>query len=42
LIEKRWYSSILDVRSFRGTDCDTDHCPVVAEAGEKLEISTKV
>jgi hypothetical protein len=25
LIERRWHLSILDLRPFRGTDCDTDH-----------------
>jgi hypothetical protein len=30
LIERRWHSSILDLRTFRGTDCDTDHYLVVA------------
>ena len=29
LIDKRWHSSILDVRSFRRSDCDTDHYLVV-------------
>jgi hypothetical protein len=25
LIDSGWHSSILDVRSFRAADCDTDH-----------------
>ena len=23
-VDRRWHSSVLDVRSFRGVDCDTD------------------
>jgi len=39
LIDGRWNSSILDVRSFRGADCDTDRCLVVAEVMEILAVS---
>ena len=41
LIERRWHSSILDVRSFRGADCDTDHYLVVSKVRERLAISKK-
>jgi len=33
LKDSKWHLSILDVQSFRGADCDSDHCRVV----EKLE-----
>ena len=39
LIDRRWHSSIVDVRSFRGTDCDTDHYLVVAKFRERLAVS---
>ena len=39
LIYRRWHLSKLDVRSFRGADCDIDHCLVVAEFRERLVIS---
>jgi len=38
LIDRRWHSSILDVRSFRGGDCDTDHCLVIAKFRERLAV----
>jgi len=38
LIDRRRHSSILDVRSFRGADCDTDHYLVVAKQRERLVV----
>ena len=39
LIDRRWLSIILDVRSFRGADCDTDHYMVVSNVRERLGVS---
>jgi len=39
LIDRRWYSSVLDVPSFRGANCDTDHYLVVAKVGERLAVN---
>jgi hypothetical protein len=36
LIERRWYSSVLDVITFREADCDTDHYVVIAKVRERL------
>jgi hypothetical protein len=42
LIDRRQHSSILDVRSFRGADCDSDHYLVVAKVRERLAVSKRV
>ena len=39
MIERRWHSNVLDVHSFRGADCDTDHYLVVAKLRERLAVS---
>jgi hypothetical protein len=39
LIDRKWHSSVLDVRSFRAADCDTDHYLVVAKFRERLAVS---
>jgi hypothetical protein len=41
LIDRRRHSNILDVRSFRGADCDTDHYLVVAKVRERLAVSKR-
>jgi hypothetical protein len=41
LIDKRRHSNILDVRSFRGADCDTDHYLVVAKLRERISVSKR-
>jgi hypothetical protein len=39
LIDRRWNSSILDVRSFRAADCDTDNYLVMAKVRERLAMT---
>jgi endonuclease/exonuclease/phosphatase family metal-dependent hydrolase len=39
LLDRRRHSSILDVRSFRGADCDTDHYLVVAKVRKRRAVS---
>jgi hypothetical protein len=39
LIYRRRHSNILNVRSFRGAGCDTDHYLVVAKVRESLAVS---
>jgi len=38
LIDRRWHSSVLDVRGLRGAYCDTDHYPVIAKVRERLAV----
>jgi len=38
LIDRRWNSRVLDVRSFRGADCDTDHYLAIAKVRERLAV----
>jgi len=38
LIDRRRRTNILDVRSFTGADCDTDHCLVDAKLRERLAV----
>jgi len=37
-IDRRWQSSVLDVQSFRGADCDTDQYLVIAKVRERLAV----
>ena len=39
LTDRRWHSSVLDVRSVRGADCDTDHYLLVTKVRERLVVS---
>jgi hypothetical protein len=41
LIERRRYSSVLDVQLLRAADCDTDHCLVEANIRERLAVNKK-
>ena len=38
LIDRRWHSSIIYLRSFSGAYCDTDHCQVGAKVRETLAV----
>jgi hypothetical protein len=39
LIDRRYHPIILDVRYFRGPDCNADHYMVMAKARERLAVS---
>jgi hypothetical protein len=42
LIDRRCHLSIFALQSFRGADCDVDHCLVVAEVRERLSVIKQV
>jgi hypothetical protein len=42
LIDRRRHSSILDVRTFRGADCDSGHYLVVVKVRERLAVSKRM
>jgi hypothetical protein len=39
LIDRRRHSNVLDVRSFRAADCDTDYYLVVAKIRERIAVN---
>jgi hypothetical protein len=41
LMASRRHASLLDVRSFRGADCDSENWLIVAKVGEKLAVSKR-
>ena len=38
MIDRRWQSSVLDVRIFRGSEYDTDYYLVIAKVRERLGV----
>jgi hypothetical protein len=42
LVDRRRHSNILDVRSYRAADCDTDQYLVVAEVRERLAMNEEI
>jgi hypothetical protein len=38
-MDRRWHSSVHDVRSFRAAECDTDQYLVVAKFRERMAVS---
>jgi endonuclease/exonuclease/phosphatase family metal-dependent hydrolase len=41
LLDRRRHSNVLDVRSFRAADCDSDHYLLVAKVRERLAVNKK-
>jgi hypothetical protein len=42
LVHRQRHSNVLDVRSFRAADCDSDHYLVVAKVRERLAINKQI
>jgi endonuclease/exonuclease/phosphatase family metal-dependent hydrolase len=42
LVDRRRHSNVLDVRSLRAADCDSDHCLVVAKVRERLAVKKQI
>jgi len=42
LIGRRWHSSVLEARSFRGVDCGTDYKRVIVRVRERLAVDKQV
>ena len=38
LTDRKWHLSVLDVRFFRGADCDADHYLAIAKVRERLSV----
>jgi hypothetical protein len=39
LVDRRRHSNVLDVRSFKAADCDSDHYLLVAKVRERLTVN---
>jgi exonuclease III len=39
LVDRRRHSNVLDVRSFKAADCDSEHCLVMAKVRERLAVN---
>jgi hypothetical protein len=42
LVDRRRHSNVLDVRSFRAADCDSDQYLVVAKVRERLAVNKQI
>jgi hypothetical protein len=42
LVDRRRHLNVLDVRSFRAADCDSDYYLVVAKVRERLTVNTQI